>query len=649
MSRDSVADYWGCILFKALACLTRVLPIRFALFLGRRVGDLIYFLDYRHRSLAYSNIRRALGSKLNCRQARALTRAFYQSFGQSLSEVFFMPFVDKKYIEKYVTFEGLEHIRQAFAEGKGVIFLAVHAGSWELSNVICASLGFDFNLLVRDQRHPRLNDLLNKYRSLKGCKIIQRENQTRELVEVLKRNESIGMTMDQGGKTGELVSFFNKEASMATGAVRLALKYDSVILPAYYTRVKGPFIKTVIKSPFKVKKSGDLKKDVHDNLQELALIFEKEIERFPRDFYWPYKIWKYGRDRSVLIISDGKIGHLRQSQALARILGRRLLDKGMRPVTETVEVRFKSRWHSKGLIPSSFFSGKYQCQGCLACLKVFLAPESYRELSRLHPDFVVSCGSSVASLNYLISAENKAKSIVLMRPGPLSLARFDLVVAPSHDRVRRIKNVVVTEAALNLIDEEYLLEHSRQLINARPGALSEQELYLGLLIGGDAGRFRLAPQAVEKVLQQAKEIAAALNAGILVTTSRRTSPEVAEVVKKELKEDPRCKLLVIVHEQNIPQAMGGLLGLSRIVICSPESISMISEAVSSKRYVFVFEAGGLKPKHRRFLEHFSQRRFIYLAKSDELCPVVQKVWAAQPAIQAPDDTSILSKAIDKIL
>jgi len=61
---------------------------------------------------------------------------------------------------------------------------------------------------VRDQRHPRLNALLNAYRKRHGCKLIQRKNETRQLVEALLANEAVGMTMDQGGKSGEPVKFF---------------------------------------------------------------------------------------------------------------------------------------------------------------------------------------------------------------------------------------------------------------------------------------------------------------------------------------------------------------------------------------------------------------------------------------------------------
>ena len=229
-------------------------PIFLSCFLARRIGGLLYYLDYKHRAVAYSNIKTAFGAKLSPKQLARLTREFYRNFGQNLIEVFFIPMVNKKYIEKYISFEGLQYVDEAFKKKKGVILLGVHAGSWELSNIICANLGFSFSVFVREQKFTRLNALLNSYRRQKGCKLIERQNQTRQLIEALKNNEAIGLTADQGGSLGELVTFFGKDASMATGALKLALKYDSVILPAYYTRVKGPYIKTVIDRPLKSRK-----------------------------------------------------------------------------------------------------------------------------------------------------------------------------------------------------------------------------------------------------------------------------------------------------------------------------------------------------------------------------------------------------------
>lgn len=646
MKKNSTIDYLSCILFRALGPCIRVLPLGMSLFLGRRLGELFYYLDIKHKVIAYANIKTVFGTQFSPRELGKLTQDFYRRFGQNLIEIFFIPIVDKEYINKYITLENMNYIDEGFKRGKGVILLGVHVGSWELSNIICANLGFPFSLFVRDQGMPRLNKLLNLYRSQKGCKIIERENETRQLIEDLKSNRAIGMTVDQGGKAGTQVKFFGKSASMPTGAIKLALRYDATLLPAFYTRIKGPYIKIIIDPPFKIQKTGNLEQDIRENLQEVIKIFEKKILKYPAEYLWTYKIWKYGRQRNILIISDGKTGHLRQAQAAADIVRDNLKEKGIDSNIETIEVKFKNKFSRSALIFSSCLSGKYICQGCLWCLKAFLEKNTYEMLVTKNPNVVISCGSSLAPINFVVARENLAKSIVLMRPSILSIKRFDLVIALKHDNLPKRKNVVVTDGALNLINQDYL--------NASSGSISStvdinKELVIGLLLGGDTKDFHLNRESLADIIREIKCSLEKLDGQILVTTSRRTSPEIEKLVKEEFLDYPRCKLLIVANEKNIPQAVGGILGLSKIVITSPESISMISEAVSSNRYVFVFASGCLNKRRRMFLENLQEGKYIYLIEAQALGSAIEDVWLSKPMINILKDNQKVKEAIKAIL
>lgn len=647
MNRDSAIDYLSCILFKAFAFLIRFIPKGICLFLGRRLGDLFYFLDLKHRAVAYANLKTAFAGKKSSPQLRAIIRKFYQHFGMSFFEVFFLPSIDYNYVKKYISFEGREHIDEAFKKGKGVIFGAMHAGSWELSNIICPSLGFPFTFLARDQKHPRLNALLNSYRKEKGCKLVERHNQIRGLVDALKNNEAVGMTVDQGGRSGSMVKFFGKDASMATGAVKLSLKYGSVILPAFYARTKGPYIKTIIKAPFRMEQSGSLNEDINTNLQRLVNVLQEVIEEYPADYYWPYKIWKYSGARKILILSDAKTGHLRQSQQVASIAERLLAIKDKKVEIQTLEPSFKNEFSKTGLTLCAKLSDRYSCQGCLWCLRRCLTKDSYQQLTSKKFDIIISAGSSLAALNFILSHENLARSIVIMKPSILSTRRFDLVIEPEHDRPKRGKNIVVTSGALNLINEGYLQEQSQELLN-RLG-IKRPELAIGLLIGGNTKQFCLSDEQILTLIRQIKETAEKLNAEIFITTSRRTPKSAEALLKKEFADYARLRLLVIANENNIPEAVGGILGLCSIIVTSAESISMISEAAASKNYTFVFGQEGLDRKHEDFLAGFAKNKFIYLAKTDNLAKTIQDIWLKKPQINSPDDNSRVSSALKNIL
>ncbi|RKY33043.1 MAG: hypothetical protein DRP74_01230 [Candidatus Omnitrophota bacterium] len=646
MSRILSIDYLGYILLKLFGPLFRRIPVNFTFFLGRRIGELFFLFDYKHRAVAYSNLKTALGNDLSPCQIRKITRQFYRVFGQNLMEIFLMPLIDKDYTNKYVEIEGLEHVKEALSRGKGVFILAVHAGSWELAGILLACQGIDFTTFVRGQRNPYLNRILNEYRQLKGCRVIERDAGLKELIRTIKAGGLVGISIDQGGKSGLPVDFFGKDASMGQGAVKLALNYGCALIPSYSFRRSGPYIKIIFGPAYQMKKTGNSENDIRLNLQNIIRIFEGYIRSYPQEYLWTYKIWKYSKERNILVLNDGKAGHLRQSQAVSVILEEALKEKDFKANTDYLEVKFKNNFSRRALSLSSALSARFQCQGCLACLRFFLKEDVYKNLSALKPDIIVSCGSSLAGLNYILSRENLAKSIVIMRPSFLSFRRFDAVILPRHDRPPNRGPVIATQGALNLINDDYLLSQA-SLIKKEINL--SKKLVLGILIGGDTKKFSLNPNLIKQLFSKIKLFLERYDGEVLITTSRRTSKEIEELVKKEFSGYSRCKLLVIANEKNLAYAVGGILALSEIIIVSAESISMISEAVKSKKYILVLKVLGLSEKHRRFLEHFSKNKYIYLSDLDRISTLLKELHVNRPPIYQPDDRSLVKEALKKIL
>ncbi|HTY45795.1 MAG TPA: ELM1/GtrOC1 family putative glycosyltransferase [Patescibacteria group bacterium] len=625
MNKNSIEDYLAYTLVRLVGPVLRMLPLSVSLFAGKKLGGLYGALDRKHRAIVYANLKTAFGSRFSPSRLKGITRAFYQSFGQSLIEIFLLPRFDAQYFQDYIKVEGLEHIRGALKKGKGAILVAAHTGSWELSNIVSAGLDFPVWLFVRDQRHPRLDGLLNSYRLQKGCRLIQRYQETRELIRVLKNNQVVGMTVDQGGKDGTLVSFFGKNASMSSGAVRMALKYGVPLLPVICTRLRGPYHKIVVEAPLELEQAGAGREDLRLNLQRLVSVFERHISLCPHEYLWTYKVWKYTDQKNVLILSDGKTGHLRQAQAAAGIIVKRYNARGMTAKVDTVEVKYKNRF---------------------VRTKNTLADGLWQRLAVLKPDIIVSCGSCVAGLAYLLARENLAKTVVVMRPSLASMKKFDLVIVPAHDRIRKAKNTVVTEGALNVVDEAYLKTQGEAL-RARIGSVKKP--LVGFLIGGTAKGFRLDAAMMRAVLSQLKSALEKLDAELLLTTSRRTPADIERLVKEALGDYPRCKYMVIANEQNPAFALGGILALSGIVVISPESISMISEAVRSGAYVITFDAPGLRPRHQAFLRRFAQKRYLYSVRADALAGTIENLWLSRPQIHVPEDDRLVAEAVEGLL
>jgi mitochondrial fission protein ELM1 len=561
-----------------------------------------------------------------------------------------------EYFEKYIEIEGKENIEEALKKGNGLIFLAVHFGSWELSNIICARLGLTYRVVAREQkRFSKLNELLNSYRQSKGTMVITRGITTREVVKSLQKNEVVGMVVDQGGKDGSLIDFFGKDASMPTGAIRLALKLDTPVLVVFIVRKNGPYHKVIIKPQFKLTRTEDLEQDISTNLIQVVKIAEEMIRNYPEQYMWFYKIWKYSLTRSIVVLNDGKAGHLRQSQAVAQILSSRLNNRGISSKVKIIDSNFKNKFARQFIALSCFLARRRHCKGCLWCLKNFLEEGSFKEVINSSADFVISCGQALAAVNFIFSAEKSAKSITILNPGILGFRRFDLVVIPQHDHPPSRKNIVITKGAPNLINQEYLISEKESLLKSFPDLAGSQKESIGLFLGGDTKKYLLTKEIMEKVLAAIRSVCEEFDLELLTTTSRRTPLEIDGFLKKEMAGFKSSKLLIIANENNHPNAVGGILSLSKIVIVSGESISMISEAACSEKTLIVFHCqprfdfNRNKDKHEIFLHNLAKEGFIYLTDANNIQGVLRDCLVNKRQTKRMEDDSSIQEAIEKII
>jgi mitochondrial fission protein ELM1 len=188
-----------------------------------------------------------------------------------------------------------------------------------------------------------------------------------------------------------------------------------------------------------------------------------------------------------------------------------------------------------------------------------------------------------------------------------------------------------------------------ELLKRHIPGYNPETIYIGLLIGGDSKKFTLAPGKVKEVIIELRKAADELNAGILITTSRRTPKTIEGLLKDGLKDSPRSKLQIIANENNIPEAVGGILNLSSIIITSPESISMISEAASSGKPTLIFKMPGLPKRHGIFLKHLSEGRFIHLTETSEVGKNLKTLLAKNIMLNKLNDSILVKEALRKIV
>ncbi|MCM8778502.1 MAG: mitochondrial fission ELM1 family protein [Candidatus Omnitrophica bacterium] len=606
------------------------LPIGFSLFLARGMGSLFYYLLSRKAKLAYLNLKLAFGDKISLEKRKIMVKEVFRNLAMNLVEFLYFPRINEKYVKKYIKISGEEKIKQVLKRGRGLIFLTAHLGNWEFLSLVAQVKGYPLVVLAREQKPKRLNSLLNQYRTRLGARLVIRGSWMREILGSLRENRIVGILGDQkSGKGGVLVGLFSRLAWSPKGVFDLASHTQAGVLPVFIIREKGPYHRIEIgEEMFLTESSQEFLKNFH-------LLLEEYVRKYPSQWLWFHRRWKASPNKNILILSDGKAGHLNQAKAVARVIEKIVEDKfatsyrlqAKSPIVETkiVEVKFRNRF-TKGLMNLFGLLCVKNCTACLRCLKLCLPNDTFNEIIHFFADIVVSCGASLSAINLILAKENQAKSIVVMKPGLIPVRRFDLAIIPVHDRPKPFRNIVVTQTALNLIDERAMREGMERL-QATSDRLQAEKIKIGVLLGGESKNYSFTKEMACTVIEELLRVAKDLNAELLVTTSRRTTPGVEKVVKEKLLGNLHCPLLLIANEQNIEGAVPGILGLSDIVVVSAESISMVSEALTSAKPVVVFEVGRKgriqDTKHKRFLDNLKHKGYISLVKAENIAEEIE--------------------------
>ena len=651
-----LSESFLCRTIKFFGAIFCRLPYGFSLGIARIVGLLGYYLMSKKRAVVEVNLRIALSVSRSDLDIRCLTKQVFRNFACSFMDLLCLPKIKKEGFEKTVTLEGKENITNALALGKGCIFLAVHSGSWELASLVGSMCNHPYNIVANEQeKTPRLNELLNNYRRLAGAKVIPPGSATREIIRALQANEIISLVLDQGGRNGVPVDFFGKTASMSTGAIRLGLKYQTPICPVWIERQKSGKHVLKVYPPLTLHTGDDIEKDVIVNTQRAVRFFETILCAYPSEYMWFYKVYKYTTQADVLILDDARTGHLRQSEAAVESLKIILNQAGKQGRITTVTVEFKHDLVRKTFVVYCCIAQIFVFLRKKGVLRFFLKRDSFKELVNLKPDYIVSCGSQLAGINFILGGGWSIKSVHILKSGIISGRWFSLMILPQHDKPRGTicTRTVFTKVALNLMTSGYLKQQEEKLLLRYSHLKNNVRPKIGVLIGGNTKGVVFDVMQIRLLFRQLKDAAKHFNMDLLVTTSRRTPPAVDEAIVRELRNFERCSLLVIANESNVPEVVGGILALSDLLIVSGESISMVSEAISSGKKTIVFTLNGnysYRPnKYDRFVLDLNQQGHLLASSVKDISMTINRAMSKKIVIKGVDDKAMLLEAIKDIV
>lgn len=606
--------------------------------------------------MAYADIKAAFGSRFDEKQRWKIVRDLYCHLGQTGMEVIRFPFLDRRFLEQKIKFHHMERFEEVVRADRGVVLLTGHFGNWELLQIISGLLGKPIHALASDQKHAGLNEMLNHVRESHGSTAIRRGIGIRALYRALKDKEPVGMVGDQdAGKMGGMIlPLLGRKTTVPLGAFELARRAGVPILPCFIVRRENFQHEVFFGQAISCGEGARGKQDAQElepYVRQYLKVLEEMISQHPEQWLWGTKRWKYSWTKRILILSDGKPGHFKQSLAVAQqmqSLKTQYGREGMEYPLRTIYVEFKSKWHRVFFAWTALILMPWM-QGRLRWLTPFLKEPTAKEIRDASADFIISAGAGLTALNLCLARESRAKSIILMKPGfPFNLFRYDLALIPAHDRGNMPKETIRTLLTPNLVDPENL-DRAKEKI--RSTLRNPERVKLAVFLGGDTRGYKMDLAEIEKMTAALERLAFRVG-DYVITTSRRTPQTICQFLKSKRNVLGGCQMLVIATEDKRPEVVGGMLASAEILIVSEDSISMISEAIATGKKVVVLtlKTNRLPEKHQRFQAILAEREAILRARPDQL---EEKIIAlgegAAPLNVVEEENMILQKRLQAIL
>lgn len=216
-----------------VALLTRI-PRAASRIACRACGAIAYAALGRERRRARDRLARGLGRAPPLAAERLVFGAFLELGAQLADALALLRPGERAARTLHLDERSREVFRSALAEGRGVVFLSAHIGSWERMAALLVEEGFPVAAVARESYDPRITALYERIRGPRGVRSIYRGSPgaSMAVARELARGGAVGFLVDLPGRglPSAKVPLFGEDVDMPVGPARIALGRRCAVL-----------------------------------------------------------------------------------------------------------------------------------------------------------------------------------------------------------------------------------------------------------------------------------------------------------------------------------------------------------------------------------------------------------------------------------
>ena len=201
-------------------------------------------------------------------------------------------------------------------------------------------------------------------------------------------------------------------------------------------------------------------------------------------------------------------------------------------------------------------------------------------------DLIISCGRKSVIPSIILKKKNPRVFTIHIQDPKVNFENFDAIIAPEHDDLSG-SNVYSSKGAIHYITETEIIEAKEYLMKK-----INSEKIVSLILGGPNKYYSFDRGQLLEIFNQIKSNFISKGYKAIVVPSMRTPQESIELARQEMSS------FGYVVDRVDKQAYLSAYALGNYIVVTCDSTSMISEAATSGKPVFVAHMKSKKNNHR---------------------------------------------------
>ena len=249
---------------------------------------------FKSERIVRKNISNALGD-LSEEKIKKIIKSMWKNYAYVFVEYIYLSrFRFNKFSTPHIKISGKKILDDLIKSNRQAIFISGHFANFELMAMELEKNKINLGAIYRPLNNVFLNPFMVFLRKKYICKkqIEKGKRGTREVIDLMNKNFSIALMVDQRLGESERFPFFKKPAHTTTLPAQLALKFDCDIVPIYLQRNKNNSFEMEILNPIKIDKSKNLDEEKKEITIKINETIERMILKNPEQWIWTHNRWK---------------------------------------------------------------------------------------------------------------------------------------------------------------------------------------------------------------------------------------------------------------------------------------------------------------------------------------------------------------------